>query len=87
MREPSSARTPTANAMSVAIGMPHPRENSPPPDTTMNSTAGATMPPSAATAGSSAARGSRSSPMTSSRLISNPIRKKKIAMRPSLTQW
>jgi hypothetical protein len=48
--------------------------------------AGTTMPPTAATIGSAAVRGSRSSPDTSSYLISRPTTKKKIAIRPSLTQ-
>ena len=47
-------------------------------------TAGTTMPPSAATTGSSALRGSASSPVTSSRLISRPTTKKNSVMRPSL---
>src|ERR671919_160119 len=49
--------------------------------------AGATIPPRAAHAGSAAFRGSRSSPSTSSRLISRPTTKKKIAISPSLIQW
>jgi hypothetical protein len=45
------------------------------------------MPPMAAAIGSIAFRGSASSPTSSSRLISRPTAKKKIAMRPSLIQW
>ena len=45
------------------------------------------MPPSAAAIGSAARRSSRSSPTTISRLTSSPTTKKKIAIRPSLTQW
>ena len=43
------------------------------------------MPPTAAMAGMAARRGSRSSPSTSSRLISRPTTKKKMAISPSLT--
>ena len=49
--------------------------------------AGTMAPPTAATMGSSAFRGSRSSPMRSSRLISRPTTRKKMAIRPSFTQW
>ena len=45
------------------------------------------MPPTAAMTGSAAACAVDSSPTTSSRLISSPTRKKKIAIRPSLIQW
>ena len=45
------------------------------------------MPPTAATAGSVARLRSRSSPVTSSRLISRPTTKKKMVMSASLTQW
>ena len=48
--------------------------------------AGTITPPMAATAGRAAARGSRSSPVTSSRLISRPMTKKKMAIRASLIQ-
>ena len=48
--------------------------------------AGITMPPSAAIAGSAAAARSRSSPTTSSRLISSPTTKKNTAMSASFTQ-
>ncbi len=41
----------------------------------------------AAMIGSAAARGSDSSPTSSSRLISRPTTKKKIAISPSLIQW
>ena len=49
-------------------------------------TAGATMPPMAATAGSTAWPKVDSSPCSNSRLISRPTRKKKIAIKPSLIQ-
>ena len=48
---------------------------------------GTTIPPSAAMIGSAARFGWRSSPVTSSRLISSEMRKKKRVIRPSLTQW
>ena len=47
--------------------------------------AGTTMPPIAATMGTIAVRGSRSSPSTTSRLISSPTTKKKTAMSASAT--
>jgi hypothetical protein len=45
------------------------------------------MPPAAATTGNAAWRRSRSSPATTSRLISRPTAKKKIVISPSLIQW
>ena len=45
------------------------------------------MPPRAVTTGRAALRGLRSSPATSSRLISSPTTKKNSAISPSLTQW
>ena len=77
---------PTANAMSVAMGMPQPLRVSAPASAT-NTRAGTTMPPSAAMAGRAALRGSLRSPTTSSRLISKPATKKKMVISPSLTQW
>ena len=84
-RRDGRASAPSANATSVAIGMPQPRAPSPPPMTARKIRAGSTMPPSAANAGSSAARRFESSPTTSSRLTSRPTTRKKIVMRPSLT--
>jgi hypothetical protein len=85
-RSPSRASTPTANAMSVAAGMAQPEASSLPAVTARKIPAGSTTPPIAAIAGSAAALRSRSSPVTSSRLISRPTTKKNSAMRPSLTQ-
>ena len=51
--------------------------------TSTYSSAGTTIPPTAATTGSAARRGSRRSPATNSRLSSSPATKKKIASRPS----
>ncbi len=84
-RRPSIATTPSANAMSVAIGMPQPSASAPPPTTRTNSSAGTTMPPTAATRGRIAARRSANSPVTSSRLTSRPMTRKNRAMSPSLT--
>ena len=86
-RSPSSASTPTANAMSVAAGIAHPRAPSPPAVSSTKIAIGSTTPPTAAIAGSAAARRSRSSPATSSRLISSPTTRKNTAISPSLTQW
>ena len=86
-REPRSATTPRANAMSVAIGIPHPLTPSPPALNATKISAGTIMPPSAAIAGSATARRSRSSPVTSSRLISMPTTKKNTAINKSLTTW
>ncbi len=86
-RDPTMATTATANAMSVAIGIPQPRPPGPPALTAAKSSAGTVMPPIAARIGRLAARGSRSSPHTNSRLISSPTTKKKIAISASFTQW
>ena len=83
-REPRSASTPKANAMSVAIGMPQPELPEPPPTTSAKMTAGNTAPPSAAAMGNVARRTLSSSPTSSSRLISTPTTRKKMAIRPSL---
>ncbi len=86
-RAPSNASTPTANAMSVAMGIAQP--SSPLPLPTLmatNRSAGTTIPPTAATAGRAARLRSRSSPVTSSRLISSPTTKKKMVMSASFTQ-
>ena len=85
IREPSSATTPTANAMSVAIGMPQPDAASPDGLSMKYSSAGATIPPIAAIAGSVAARTLARYPVTSSRLISRPTTKKNNAMSASFT--
>ncbi len=76
---------PMANAMSVAIGMPHPSAPTPPALKATKINAGTIMPPSAAIAGSAAARGLASSPLTSSFLISSPTTKKKTTIKASLT--
>ena len=81
----ASVNAPSANAMSVAIGIPQPRALSP-PAIARYSSAGTTMPPIAASTGRIAARSWRSSPVTSSRLISNPTTRKNNAISPSFTQ-
>ena len=84
-RRPSSETTPTAKAMSVAIGIPQPVEAAPDRLNARKMRAGTTMPPRAAATGSMAARGRRSSPVTISLLISRPTTKKKTAIRTSFT--
>ncbi len=83
-----TASTARAKAMSVAVGIAQPRSASPPVFrlTSTYTSAGATMPPTAARIGTAARRGSRSSPSTTSRLSSRPTTKKKIASRPSAAQ-
>jgi len=73
--------------MSVAIGTPQPAAPGPPALTAAYSAAGTAMPAAAATTGRAAPRQVRSSPTTSSRLISRPTTRKNRVMRPSLTQW
>jgi hypothetical protein len=85
-RLPSRLSTPTAMAMSVAIGMPQPSTPGRPALRARKVSAGTSIPPTAAMAGSAALRGSRSSPSTSSRLISRPATKKNRVISPSFTQ-
>ena len=84
-RLPRSARTPTAKAMSVAAGMAQP------PFVTGSDqlksrkiSAGTAMPPTAAMPGNITSRGFFSLPSIISRFSSSPMRKKKIAIKPSL---
>lgn len=85
---PTRAMIPIAKAISVAAGMAQPRYSSAlPPCIATQATyiiAGTSMPHTAAKNGSIACSLLDSSPATSSRLISNPTRKKKIAIKPSL---
>ena len=85
-RRESRASAPRAKATSVAIGIPQPREPPLPPMTARKISAGSTIPPIAANAGSNAARRLASSPTTSSRFTSRPTTRKKMAIRPSLTR-
>jgi hypothetical protein len=91
-KEPSTASTASAKAISVAVGMAHPpcmAFASPPANFTAprKTRAGTTTPQIAATTGTAAFAGSRRSPTRSSRLSSRPATKKKIARRPSAAQW
>jgi len=72
--------------MSVAIGIAHPREVVASRATVRKRAAGAAIPPTAATMGKRALRNEFSSPTSTSRLISRPTRRKKIAIRKSFTQ-
>ena len=83
-----TASTASAKAMSVAVGIAQPlRASDPPPALTATYTsAGTSIPPTAAATGSAARRGSRRSPATISRLSSSPATKKKIASSPSAAQ-
>ena len=73
--------------MSVAIGIAQPETSGVPAVSAKKISAGPTIPPSAAAIGSAAWRGVASSPTRISRFISSPTTKKKIAIKPSLTQW
>ena len=83
-RLPSSDMMPSAKAMSVAMGMPHPAADSWPAFREKKMSAGTTMPPTAAATGMMVRLGVDNPPTSSSRLISRPTRKKKMAMSPSL---
>ncbi len=83
-RSPSIERMPTAKAMSVAVGIPHPCSAGVPWLNSRKMTAGASMPPAAATTGRMACRTDERCPQTISRLISRPTVKKKTTIRQSL---
>ena len=87
IRLPRSASTPTAKAISVAIGIAQPRAVSAPAFNRRKMAAGRMTPPKAAMSGSRAFRPSPSSPTASSRLISRPTTKKKKTINRSLTQY
>ena len=87
MRRSSIERMPTAKAMSVAVGIPHPEAAGVPWLKSVKTTAGAIMPPAAATTGRIACRNEESCPRTTSRLISSPTAKKKTTIRPSLMSF
>jgi hypothetical protein len=83
-----TARTASANAMSVAVGTAQPwKDTSPATLTRQYTSAGTAIPHSAATTGNAAADGDFSSPATSSRFSSIPATKKKIVSSPSDAQW
>ena len=79
------ARTPSENAISVAIGMARPRcMAASDGQTSANKSTGITIPPHAPMIGRSAFSLLESSPTRISRLISRPTERKNIAMRKSL---
>ncbi len=82
---PKSETTPIANAISVAIGIPHPSDASPDELKAKNITAGTTIPPIAAINGNKASRNFFKCPVTISRLISRPTTKKKRTINTSFT--
>ncbi len=87
MDAPATASTPSAKAMSVAVGIAQaPPSAAAPPDAARAMTAGTIMPPTAAKTGRVAARRLLSSPVSSSRFSSIPATKKKIASSPSEAQ-
>jgi hypothetical protein len=88
--EPMTARTASAKAMSVAVGIAQPLVASPsaPSTTTVarKTRAGKTTPLTAANTGTAALARVRRSPTRNSRLSSSPATKKKMASRPSAAQ-
>lgn len=83
---PNMASTPSANAMSVAVGIGHPCVYGVPAVTSRKTPAGTSTPPTAAMAGMIAVLGFDSSPSTSSCLSSMATSRKKTASSPSLIQ-
>ena len=81
---PNSFKIAKEKAISVAIGIPQPWAVWGESFKKRNNNKGKIIPPIAANKGNIAFRSPLSSPIRSSRLISNPIRKKNKAMRPSL---
>ena len=86
-RSPSTDRMQTANAISVAVGIPQPDAASVPRFTSVYRTAGIITPPNAAITGNSAFLTDDSSPCATSRFISRPTVKKNITMRMSLMNF
>ena len=86
IRFPIKAKTPTPNAMSVAIGTPHAPCAGIPWLTIAKRAAGATIPPKAAASGNEARRSPFNCPSCISRRTSRPTTKKKSTIRPSLIQ-
>src|SRR4051794_4133448 len=85
-RRPSSARVPSANAVSVDIATPQAWEVGRPALTARKTRAGTAIPTSPATSGSARRERSRRSPRSNSRRAPSPTTKKKNVMRPLLTQ-
>ena len=86
-REPSAVSTARAKAISVAIGIAAPMDWGCWLAMARKNSTGTTIPPKAAMIGSKAFLGEDSSPTSSSCLISSPTRKKKMAIKASLTTW
>ena len=78
---------PTANAISVAVGIPQPEAAGVPLLMKVKIRAGKRTPPKAAMTGIIAFLGELSSPHTISRLISRPTVKKKMTIRMSLMNF
>ena len=85
-RLPSKDKTPSENAMSVAVGIAQPCVFSEPALNAKNINAGNNIPPNAANNGNNTFFGDDNSPVISSRFISKPTKKKKIAISKSFTQ-
>ena len=84
-REPSSASTPSAKAMSVAVGTAQPRIACASWwFSATNSSAGTATPAAAHTIGSTSCARVASWPLSASRLISSATSRKNTAIRPSL---
>ena len=86
-RFPNNEAIPNENAISVAVGIPHPCVNAVPLLRNMKINAGTTIPPNAAPKGKTALWKLDSSPLINSRLISIPAKRKKIAIRKSLIHF
>jgi len=82
-RLPSSDNTPSANAMSVAIGIPHPEMITTFELNKKYIPVGRNIPPNAAKIDIEALPGEDNSPSMILRLISRPMSQKNMAIRPS----
>ena len=85
-RLPNNTKAEMAKAMSVAIGIPQPAAPSSPEFMPKYISAGNAIPPTAASMGKIATLMLESSPTSTSRFISSPMMKKKIAIKPSFIQ-
>ncbi len=83
-RLPNNVKIPRVKAISVAIGIPQPSEPTLSDPKNKNINTGNSIPPIAANIGNEALRSVVSSPTKISLLTSNPITKKKTAIKPSL---
>ena len=84
---PTSAITPSRNAVSVPMTAPHPAAASPDGLSARKIAAGTSMPMTPATSGTTTRLRSTSSPMANSLRTSRPMTKKNTTIRPSLIQW